>query len=143
MTTDPFTEAARAEAERRWSRDQADGRPLPAYARMNRRIGFDLGARWAAAQEPTDAERAVRELHTPRDEQVITGDCATEECDHEDRCPTVPHPVCTECSRIAEEGTPYYAENGIEFVSYPCRTIRTLDAALSAARAARRDEEKR
>lgn len=49
MTADDFTEAARAEAERRWSRDPSDGRPLSAQARMNRRVGFDLGARWAAA----------------------------------------------------------------------------------------------
>lgn len=56
MTADDFTEAARAEAERRWTRGQADGRPLSAYARMNRRIGFEIGALWAAAQEPTDAE---------------------------------------------------------------------------------------
>lgn len=77
MTTDPFTEAARAEAERRWSRDQEDGHPLPGHARMSRRIGFEIGALWAAAQEddghdgwcgcgcqePTDAEKAVRELN--------------------------------------------------------------------------------
>lgn len=64
MTADDFTEAARAEAERRWSRDQSDGRPLSAQARMNRRVGFDLGARWAAAQEPTAAEvdAAAQEL---------------------------------------------------------------------------------
>ncbi|MFI8778245.1 hypothetical protein ACIGH6_14330 [Brachybacterium paraconglomeratum] len=55
-TTNPFTEAARAEAERRWPRAQTDGRPLSAHARMNRRIGFEIGALWAAAQEPTDAE---------------------------------------------------------------------------------------
>lgn len=58
-TTDPFTKAARAEAERRWSRDQADGRPLPGYARMSRRIGFEIGALWArthlAAQEPDES----------------------------------------------------------------------------------------
>ena len=69
MTTDPFTEAARAEAEKRWSRDLLDDRPLPGPARMNRRIGFDLGAQWArtdlAAQEPTDAEveAAARAIH--------------------------------------------------------------------------------
>ena len=60
MTTDPFTDAARAEAERRWSRDLLGDDALPGPARMNRRIGFDLGAQWArthlAAQEPTDAE---------------------------------------------------------------------------------------
>lgn len=64
MTTDDFTATALAEAERRWPRDLLDvpgsARNVSGSARMNRRIGFDLGARWArtdlAAQEPTDAE---------------------------------------------------------------------------------------
>ena len=60
MNTDPFAEAAHAEAEKRWSRDLLDDHPLPGPARMNRRIGFDLGAQWArtylAAPEPTDAD---------------------------------------------------------------------------------------
>lgn len=53
-TTDPFTEAARAEAERRWPRLPHD--PSGHYLNMGKRVGFDLGAQWAAAQEPTDAE---------------------------------------------------------------------------------------
>lgn len=56
--TDDFTEAARAEAERRWPRLPQD--PSGHYLNMGKRVGFDLGARWArahlAAQEPTDAE---------------------------------------------------------------------------------------
>ena len=107
MTTDPFTEAARAEAEKRWSRDLLDDRPLPGPARMNRRIGFDLGAQWArthlAAQEPTDAEvlaalNAITDLHGPPE----------------------PH-----------------------LGRYAPRDVDEIRRAIAAARAARRDEEKR
>lgn len=146
MTTDPFTEAARAEAERRWSRDQADGRPLPAHARMNRRIGFEIGALWArthlAAQEPTDAERAVRALH--RQFSVY---------EHEDACPD---PFDEHREAHHHEDSDGYGENYCdqlplyelcdhcrdedgERADYPCPTIQALDS----ARAARRDEEKR
>ena len=70
MTIDPFTEAARAEAERQF--------PLPVRAKRYDgtpegvgQEGFEQGAEWArahlAAQEPTDAEvlaarEAVREV---------------------------------------------------------------------------------
>lgn len=145
MTTDPFTEAARAEAERRWPRDQADGRPLPAHARMNRRIGFEIGALWTrthiAAQEPTDAEKAVRELHRPAQVYTLAEDC-TESESHEwstashggdELCLNEPtgQQFCTECCpEDAFDCTDY---------PYPCPTIQALDS----ARAARRDEEKR
>ena len=60
MTTDNFTEAAAAAAEEQWTRDLAPGQPLRGPRRMDRRIGFTMGAAWArthlAAQEPTDAE---------------------------------------------------------------------------------------
>ena len=58
MTTDDFTEAARAEADERWPRLPHD--PSGHYLNMGKRVGFELGASWArdhyAAQEPTDAE---------------------------------------------------------------------------------------
>lgn len=60
MTTDNFTEAAAAAAEEQWTRDLAPGQPLRGPRRMDRRIGFTMGAAWArthlAAQEPTDGE---------------------------------------------------------------------------------------
>ena len=60
MTTDNFTEAAAAAAEEQWTRDLAPGQPLRGPRRMDRRIGFTMGAAWArthlAAQEPTDEE---------------------------------------------------------------------------------------
>ena len=48
--TDDFTEAARAEAERRWPRLPQD--PSGHYLNMGKRVGFGLGARWARAQGP-------------------------------------------------------------------------------------------
>ena len=136
MSYDDFTKAARAEAESRW----------PTYAAVgfsgaeDRQVAFRWGAEWArsylAEQEPTDAERAVRELHAPREEQVLGGDCSIEACDHEDECPTVPFLVCTECWRVADESDTYFGERGVGHVAYPCPTIQALDAA-------RRDEEKR
>lgn len=83
--------------------------------------------------------KAVRELHTPREEQVVVGDCSIEECDHEDECPTVPFLVCTECWRVADEADTYFAERGVSHVAHPCPTVQALDS----ARAARGDEEKR
>ena len=107
MTTDDFTEAARAEAEKRWPRDLLDVRPLPGPARLNRRIGFDLGAQWArtylAAQEPTDAE-VLAALNA----QVIV------------MSPKVPPAPSLD----------YWGDKPAE----------AMRAALSAARAARRDE---
>ena len=55
MTTDPFTAAASAAAEKQWTRDPTPSHPLSGPERMNRRIGFTMGAEWArthlAAQE--------------------------------------------------------------------------------------------
>src|SRR5699024_4278823 len=59
MTTDPFTDAAEDRVDELWPYAPA-GFPLPPARRMDRRIGFRLGAQWArthlTAQEPTDAE---------------------------------------------------------------------------------------
>lgn len=89
-----------------------------------------LGALAAAEHRATRAEariQAVRELHTPREEQVITGDCFSEECDHEDECPTVPFLVYVECWRVADEADTYFSERGVGPVAHPCPTIRALD----------------
>lgn len=69
----------------------------------------------------------VRDLHGMREEFMVGGDCATEDCEHEHGCPTRPVTVCDECWRIAEEATPYFAENDVSNVFYPCATIRALD----------------
>lgn len=131
MSNDKFAKAAEAEAMRAY-RDTG----MPRYVLA---VHMAEWARTHLAAQETDAERAVRELHTPREEQIVTGDCSIEECCHEDECPTVPFLVCTECWRVADESDTYFGERGVGHVAYPCPTIQALDA----ARAARRDEETR
>ena len=129
MTTDNFTEAAHTEADDRFLIDPDH----PGQVTKEWIAIFEQGAVWArthlAAQEPSDGEEVVRELHTPREEQVLTGDCSIEECDHEDECPTEPFTICTECWRVADEADTYFAERGVGHVAYPCPTIRALDIA--------------
>ena len=112
MTTDNFTEAAAAAAEEQWTRDLAPGQPLRGPRRMDRRIGFTMGAAWArthlAAQEVTEEEVTEAAL------AMCRGDGAGTCWNYDD---TV-HGGCTDHTDDAR-------------------------AALSAARNARRDEEKR
>ena len=56
MTTDNFTEAARAEAERRWPRVARRNKTADEWLDEGMASGFVLGAQWSAAQEPSDAE---------------------------------------------------------------------------------------
>src|SRR5699024_7778295 len=111
MTTDPFTDAAEDRVDELWPYAPA-GFPLPPARRMDRRIGFRLGAQWArahlAAQEPTDAEveAATLELYV-RSHHSTGRQTPFESLDHEEKVSWV------------EDGR----------------------AVLSAARAARRDEE--
>ena len=60
MTTDNFTEAARAEAERRYNRIARRNKTADEWLDEGRASGFTSGAEWArthlAAQEVTDAE---------------------------------------------------------------------------------------
>ena len=83
-------------------------------------------------------EKPLRELHRPRVEKFVTGDCASEDCDHEDDCPTTDMQVCRECWSIAEEvhGI-YWAEgNGPkDVVMWPCATAAILDALPGGERA--------
>lgn len=73
MTTDNFTEAARAEAERRYNRIARRNKTADEWLDEGRASGFTSGAEWArthlAAQEPTDAEieaaQAEVVLHAP------------------------------------------------------------------------------
>ena len=71
----------------------------------------------------------VRELHQPRTIQVTYGDCAAEECSHEEawECPTRDFQQCVECDRIADESSTYYTENRADIAAYPCATIRALE----------------
>ena len=91
--------------------------------RMNR-----TGAQLDAANAKLDA---VRKLHQPTTTQVITGDCATEDCNHESvlDCPTSPMDVCLHCRDVVEAAS-YYALESSEvwaLIEYPCPTIRALD----------------
>ena len=80
------------------------------------------------------AVRAVEALHCRETVQAITGDCATEECDHEDECPTIPVDVCAECYRVSEEADAYFHERNIAPAAYPCPTIRAITEALEGER---------
>ena len=87
-------------------------------------IGWD---RWLAARDArvrAEAVAPVLALHKPREEQVVTGDCAAEDCEHEGECPTVAFAVCAECYRVAADAYPYFGERGISSVEYPCPTVR-------------------
>ena len=123
MTTDPFADAARAEAERRHPAPEIETGAQLGYTQTQIREvvrrTFTNAAEWArahlAVQEPTDAEKAVRELHAPRCHGMRDREGnPVDSCDH--------------C----------YGPDGYN-ATYPCPTIQALDS----ARAARRDEEKR
>lgn len=77
--------------------------------------------------------REIQELHKPMVTQVVTGDCAVGECDHEDDCPTVHFEYCAACNEIAEHANAYYAEEGMQIVSHPCPTRQLADKALGEA----------
>ena len=77
----------------------------------------------AIARVRAEAVAPVLALHKPRDEQAISGDCAAEECEHEDECPTIAFAVCAECYRVAEESDPYFGERGLSSVEHPCPTF--------------------
>ena len=120
MTPDDFTEAASAAAEEQWTRDHTPGHPLSGPERMNRRIGFTMGAAWArdrlTTQEPTDAEveAAARAMRIETLGDTVRPGAAARWWDNGDVSPD-------EADKLR----------------------RLTRAALSAARAARRDEEKR
>lgn len=60
MTTNDFTEAARAEAERRWPRVARRNKTAEEWLAEGMALGFVSGAEWgrdqALAEEPTDKE---------------------------------------------------------------------------------------
>lgn len=99
---------------------------------MVREIAPEAGAERDALRAERDAlaEQVgrVRELHRPTTVEATQGECAAEECAHEDDCPTVPVGVCAECYRIGEDVYPWaYEDGGLQHVEYPCPTIRALD----------------
>ena len=110
MTNDNFTEAARAEAERRYNRIVRRNKTADEWLDEGRASGFTSGAEWArthlAAQEPTDAE-VLAALNA--------------------------HGVVMSPKMQPAPSLDYWGDKPAE----------AMRAALSAARAARRDEEDR
>lgn len=70
----------------------------------------------------------VEALHTPRSVQVLTGDCALGECEHEEtnECPTTPFDQCVACDEMADALDSYYTESHGYVTEYPCPTVRAL-----------------
>lgn len=95
--------------------------------------GFDVEAlRLAAARAQTAEAKVARAeaLHRPRPEQFLTGDCASEDCDHEDECHTSPLDVCAHCYDLAADGNPYAFEDRTPAqLLWPCPTATALDGA--------------
>ena len=160
-TTDNFTEAASAAAEEQWTRDLAPGHPLPGPRRMDRRIGFTMGALWARAHLAAQEESV---LMTSREETIsdrLSDAGYTEYAEDEDGGVTWVSAPLGEVLRIvsaAQEPTDAEVEAAARVIWHEStgksrwgsvnaeRRAVYLDmarAALSAARAARRDEEKR
>ena len=112
MTADNFTDAARAEAERRYNRIVRRNKTADEWLDEGRASGFTSGAEWArthlAAQEPTEAECEAAAV------AICSGAGGCDPCFNWDDSVDG---GCTYCTRHAR-------------------------AALSAARATRRDEEK-
>lgn len=78
------------------------------------------------------AVEGVLGLHKPKVEQVITGDCASEECDHEESidCPLSPFTYCACCYALADQVDSYFTEGGINLVAWPCKTVKAVTSAL-------------
>ena len=80
------------------------------------------------------ALRAVLDLHKPTMMDFIVGDCAAEDCEHDDPddCSTVPSKVCGGCVDQAEHVTPYAMESVsvVQSVIWPCDHVQAIADAL-------------
>ena len=87
------------------------------------------GERYVSERDALAARiERVRALHVADEVDTLTGDCAAEECSHEDECPTAPVKVCRECFQIGEAAHQYaYEAGGLEVALCPCATVRALD----------------
>ena len=70
----------------------------------------DLAALLAHIDALTAKLDAVRALHKRVGVGCLTGDCAIEDCDHEeiDECKTVEVDICAACNELAESVDPYF-----------------------------------
>lgn len=80
------------------------------------------------------ALRGVLKLHQPVEVPVVTGDCAAEQCDH-DECLTYPLTVCGGCMERAEQVSPYAAESADAMATlvYPCPDVQAIISPLGGA----------
>lgn len=151
MSLNDFTEAVHAEAERRWSRHQADGRPLPGHDRMNRRIGFEIGALWTRTHLAPQEESV---LMTSREETIsdrLSDAGYTEYAEDEDGGVTWVSAPLGEVLRIVSaaqeptdaEAQAYLAAFSEDLPPDTTWTPDTIDRVKRGLRAARRDEEAR
>ena len=75
------------------------------YGHAHKACHEQRDAAWAAIER-------VRELHTPMDVDVLQSDCAAEDCEHEDECPTIERTVCKACYILGESIDIYCYERG-------------------------------
>ena len=83
----------------------------------------------------TAALRAVLNLHKPESVECLTGDCATELCEHDEvgDCETAPFTYCAACHDLADRIDTYYAERGMAPAAYPCPTVTAITNAIEGA----------
>ncbi|WP_313281034.1 hypothetical protein, partial [Timonella senegalensis] len=84
---------------------------------------------WSERRRQAEATiQRVRDLHKPVPfEVLLEAECANEDCEHEDECPSWTLRMCEECDRLATAINPYYSDNGIGRTLYPCPTIRAVE----------------
>lgn len=85
-------------------------------------IGAERDAALAAIERLNARHRKV-------EASAVTGDCAIEECEHEDECPTEVFEVCAACWNLCESADQYFGERGIAPVLWPCEIATALDGA--------------
>lgn len=88
---------------------------------------LDLAHTAAILGEQREAALALH--HAGWRDFITDPDCAREECDHEDGCPTERLAICAGCDRQYSEIDNYYLERtgGYEAVKWPCPTARALE----------------
>lgn len=74
-------------------------------------------------------EQRARALHHRDVAVVITGDCAAEDCNHEELgdCDTIEFAYCAGCAALAEQVDCHFSERDFRPVAWPCPTIVALD----------------
>jgi len=68
---------------------------------------------------------AAREIHARAIEEGVAWECANEDCEHDDECPTEEFAVCKECYGISVEASEEYFTPAF---TWPCPTARALGA---------------